>query len=335
MNRPEDCTRFEELLDGLVAGDRPPLSPEEQSFVDGHQARCERCALSAFLFEELGRAGEEPTPGEASLELRARRIVVEEEWQRRRTRSRRWRIAAALGPAAFVVTAVGATVALSLAGVLPWTIQRTEAVDPAGPQSVQPDPVQPDPVGPHPGKTGWDTPGNGNRAGGETAVKGGGLDTGDGGVDIANTRAVALVEPRSLPDGTEGGPPPSIEELLARARRARLDGDWDGSAAAYEALISTHRDTPEAATCLVSLGQLQLEQLDRPADALEAFRQYLALEERGPLAEEAAWGGAAALRQLGRDDEERAALESLLADHPTGMYSDEARTRLGELGDGT
>ena len=343
MRRAGDCGQFEELLDGLVTGDRA-LSPGEQDFVDGHRGHCERCALSASLFEELGRAGDGAGPSEASLELQARRIVVEEEWRRHRARARRWRIAASLGPVAIVLTAAGAAVALSLAGVLPWTLERTDSVEPGEPGGIQPvppppAPVESPPVEPAPAGTRPEVTDTGDRPSaepprrheGREGIPAGG---GGSGVEIATAPEVALAETRSPPEGAEGGPPPSIEVLLDRARRARLDGDWAGSADAYGELIVLHEGTPEAATCLVSLGQLQLAQLDRPGDALESFRTYLAQTEQGPLAEEAGWGAAEALRRLGREGDERIALESLLASHPDGVYSNEARTRLGELGGG-
>ncbi len=371
MSRPDDCQRFEELLDGLAAGDRV-LSSGEGAFVDGHRARCERCALSASLFDELERAGEDGDPGEASLELQARRIVAEEEWRQQRGGRRRRRLVATLGPATAMLALAGVAAALSVAGVLPWTIQWRGEDAP-----VTPDPVTQDEtlevrllttdahfeaevndqeviVSVSRGSVRLELPGGGTRevtAGerlehgtpgtgpqatvphaadaDEERATGGGPSAGTG-----DMPAVALTEPVPTSGGNAAEPLPSIEDLLLRAREARLDRSWQDAAIAYETLIALHGDTPEAATCRVSLGQLQLEQLDRPDDALVAFRHYLATSEGGPLAEEAAWGAAAALRQLGRDDEERAALGSLLAGHPEGLYSGEARARLRELGGG-
>jgi TolA-binding protein len=127
-------------------------------------------------------------------------------------------------------------------------------------------------------------------------------------------------------------PPPAPVEtagsLLADANRSRRAGEAERAIAFYRYLQTRFPRSPEAVVSLVSLGQLLVER-QAPAEALRAFDTYLGGHAAGPLAEEALDGKARALAALGRTEEERAVLRTLLARHPASAYAPRARQRLG------
>jgi len=141
--------------------------------------------------------------------------------------------------------------------------------------------------------------------------------------------AVALAEP--APPAAAALPEPTADDLLHLARQARLAGDWPAAAEAYRYLVERFPDDPLAVTCLVSLGQVQLEHLDQPEAALTSFTAYLAADTAGPLAEEAAWGIARAHLHLGDHDAAREALTRYLDEYPRSLHAGDARGWLEEL----
>jgi len=72
-----------------------------------------------------------------------------------------------------------------------------------------------------------------------------------------------------------------------------------------------------------------LDRLDDPAGALAQFDGYLAQTTHTALAEEALFGRATALSQLGRAEAERETWRTLLARYPSSVYADRARVRMG------
>jgi tetratricopeptide (TPR) repeat protein len=120
-------------------------------------------------------------------------------------------------------------------------------------------------------------------------------------------------------------------EMLARAQSLRSERDWPGAARAYRELIRRHPGSDEARSSLVSLAQVELGKLGRPARALKLFDTYLARAQGGPLALEALLGRARALRALGRTAAERAALERFLDRYPEALQAAEVRGRLESL----
>jgi TolA-binding protein len=126
-------------------------------------------------------------------------------------------------------------------------------------------------------------------------------------------------------------PVPTPEELLATARDLRAARDFTGSIAAYERLVAAYPETPVARTALVSLGQIYLDQGGNPGRALEVFRRYLAASQKGPLAQEAAYGVARSCRAIGDTAAERIALEAFLRDFGTSPKAPSAAERLAEL----
>lgn len=92
----------------------------------------------------------------------------------------------------------------------------------------------------------------------------------------------------------------ATRELLQRAREHQLALDFEAACGAYEELIRSYPDSGAVWTSHVALGQLELEPLDRPADALGHFEAYLTRHPAGMLAEEAWLGSIRALVRLER-----------------------------------
>src|SRR5581483_7156068 len=94
-------------------------------------------------------------------------------------------------------------------------------------------------------------------------------------------------------------------------------------------LIDPFPAAPEAHTVLVSLAKLELDRLGQPAAALQHLDAYLA--HGGPLALEAKLAKVKAYRLLGRSTDEAAAIDDVLASHPSGLEVDELRKRREQL----
>lgn len=116
---------------------------------------------------------------------------------------------------------------------------------------------------------------------------------------------------------------PAANDLLARARALRAEGDLGGAAQAYERLIDAHPRSALALAGLLSLGEVQLER-GRARAALAAFDRYL--RRSGPLAEEASFGRIRALRALDRDTAADAATEAFLRRWPRSAYAGKLRS---------
>jgi tetratricopeptide (TPR) repeat protein len=117
----------------------------------------------------------------------------------------------------------------------------------------------------------------------------------------------------------------SPANLLARAQLLRSDGRYRDCAAAYRQLIARHPRSDEARVALVSLGELELSELSRPALALRAFDDYL--RSHGPLAREARFGRIRALRGLSKTTEEKEAITAFLKDYPDSAQAASLRHR--------
>jgi hypothetical protein len=120
--------------------------------------------------------------------------------------------------------------------------------------------------------------------------------------------------------------PLGASALFGEANKRRLAGDSAGAMARYAELAQRYPQSPEANLAELSLGKLYLAS-GNAERALESFRR--AETSGGGLGSEALWGQASALRTLGRTNDERAALERLLAQYPDGAYAKAARKRLG------
>ncbi len=143
--------------------------------------------------------------------------------------------------------------------------------------------------------------------------------------------AAGPAEKSRVPLGSPRAAQPSIAELMAAAREQKSKADWAAAARTYEELIAVYANSDEAFVARLSLGGLHLRNLGNPARALECYDGYLAARAGGSLAYEALWGEAEALRALGRKDDERRALEALVAEYPSGLNTAAAKNRLAEL----
>ena len=125
-------------------------------------------------------------------------------------------------------------------------------------------------------------------------------------------------------------PPPSAQELLKRARSLVGAGDWQGAVAAYQRLRSLQPKSAESHTVLVALGQIQLDRLAQPRQALRSFEAYLKAGGGG-LAQEARFGSVRALRALGDRSAEARAIRDYLRHHPKSVDAARLERRLTEL----
>lgn len=122
----------------------------------------------------------------------------------------------------------------------------------------------------------------------------------------------------------------SAQDLLARARKLVGQGRWSEAAAGYQRLRENYPKSPESHTVLVALGQLQLDRLGQPAQALRSFNAYL--RAGGALSQEARYGKIRASKALGNKAAEQAAIHEYLKRHPGSMEAASLKRRLAELG---
>ncbi len=157
---------------------------------------------------------------------------------------------------------------------------------------------------------------------------------------IASTPGASAPPPVSPPAGMGAVAAPAtppvvavetVGQLLSQAARLRAQRSWSAVVKVYRRIIQLHPQAPEAATCLVLMGQVQLRQLRQGRAALGSFARYLRLARRGALAPEAAWGRIEALRLLGRRAAERQACVDLLQRYPRSIYAARVTSRLKGL----
>ncbi len=123
-------------------------------------------------------------------------------------------------------------------------------------------------------------------------------------------------------------PKATLEQLLQEARACRIKQDWDCAVAKYRKAVSRYPTRPAAATAMVSAGQILLENMNAPGEALSFFRRYQKRRPSGGLGREALFGECSSLKALGRQSQERACLEKYLEKYPGTLYSKMARSRL-------
>jgi TolA-binding protein len=143
--------------------------------------------------------------------------------------------------------------------------------------------------------------------------------------EVAPEPAVSPAQPAP---STRAAAAEKASALFGRANAKRLAGDEAGSLALYRELGEKFPGTPEAFMAEMSLGKMLLAKGDA-AGALVHFRRYAS--SGGPLAVEAMWGQADALRRLGKTSDERRVLEKLLDSYPDSAYATAARKRLGSV----
>jgi tetratricopeptide (TPR) repeat protein len=152
--------------------------------------------------------------------------------------------------------------------------------------------------------------------------------------DLALLPAASGVRPQPAPEPTaqaepSASAPPSPEGLLEQARALRARGELRRAAEVYRKLHASSPQSASGGAALVSLGELLLSSLHDAQGALDAFDAYLA--RGGALSREASFGRVRALRALGRQGEERRAIERFLTEYPGAPQSRVLRNRLDAL----
>lgn len=139
----------------------------------------------------------------------------------------------------------------------------------------------------------------------------------------AQPPAARDVAPRPTSEGA------NAQDLLQRAREQRAARRYVEAAQSYRQLLKAFPGSTEARAALVSLGQLELGQLDRPEAALRSFQAYMA--HPGTLQQEAEAGAIQALGRLGRKADERRAIEGFLRRYPKSIQAGPLTERLKQL----
>lgn len=154
-------------------------------------------------------------------------------------------------------------------------------------------------------------------------------------LDIHADAADETVEPAGSPSFTGVGPDrsrvPSRAQIKREAQSHQWAGNWKAAARSWHKLISHYPGSAEAHTALVSLGQLEIEKLGRPARARRHFQKYLSRAGGGPLAQEALFGKARAFRALKDSEQEKKTLERFLERFPFAIQAPQAMRRLKKL----
>ncbi len=134
-------------------------------------------------------------------------------------------------------------------------------------------------------------------------------------------RLQEVVELSPVIKKNEGAAPraASASELVAKAQGERKAGRYADAARTYRSILVRYPSSGEAASTRLSLAELQLSQLGAPAEALEAFRQYL--RAGGPLRQEASYGEIRALRALGRTAEARDLSRKFVTTYPDSVQA--------------
>jgi hypothetical protein len=117
--------------------------------------------------------------------------------------------------------------------------------------------------------------------------------------------------------------------MLSDARRLMRNAHFQAAASQYESLRAAYPHSAEAHTVLISLAELELDQLGRPERALVELERYLVVG--GPLSEEARHLRVRALRSLGQREGERRAIEAFLEQYPSSFRAAALQRRLAEL----
>jgi hypothetical protein len=155
------------------------------------------------------------------------------------------------------------------------------------------------------------------------------------------SRGAEAPQSRVAPAPVEPAPPvaPSVASsgatpLFQDAERVRRAGDAKGAERLYARLAAEFPDTREETVARALRGQLLLDELGRPSEALASFDAYLRAQPQGALAEETRAARAEALRRLGRRADEAAAWRELLGANPRSIHAARARDRLAALASG-
>ncbi|MBN2725513.1 MAG: FecR domain-containing protein [Deltaproteobacteria bacterium] len=122
-------------------------------------------------------------------------------------------------------------------------------------------------------------------------------------------------------------------ELFREARNLRIKSRWSESEKVYLDLITRYPENSLAKVALVVRGNLLLNKLNRPSEAVKSFRKYISLNGSS-LAQEAHWGIIRGLRVLGKKSMEIIELNKFLKIYPSSLQREKASSRLNQLKSG-
>jgi len=279
--------------DLLLAARSGNLSLQDEAKLSLHLQRCDRCRAALGV----GRAFDTVLGAQAGDDAIASRIAAHVTGRPQR----RW-LGYALG-GAFLLTGSLAAGAAGTGVLQRWLVDLP--APPAEPPSVAP-PVETRP------------------APGSAVVPSAAVPM----PEVAPPASATAPEPAPSPKRSavsSDALPKSAASLFAEANALRGRGESAEARKLYVELQKRYPSATEAKVSLVSLARLELGA--QPAQALRHFDAYLA-SGHTTLAEEALFGRASALGQLGRAAQERAAWRQLLDRYPSSVYAERAKARL-------
>jgi TolA-binding protein len=299
--------------DLVVRAQRRQLSEIERRVLDAHLAQCEACRAASALGALFG-AIPDAQPGDDQLIARVKNRAV---------RTQRWLRGAGLRAAAIVALLVltsGAAVGawLSHRAAQPRSdealTQDRRSVPSSARSHVSPPRSAPTeiPVVPEPSAEASDEP-----------------------TQPAETERKRRPAQRGADPGPSSTIAPTMAEatpgaVFAQANALRRTGDVRKAIALYQSLRQRFPDSEEARLSALSQGDLLLGE-GEPANAVAAYGAYLRAVPHGALTEEALFGKARGLGQLGQSGEERRTWEELVRRFPRSAYHPAALRRLKEL----
>jgi len=123
---------------------------------------------------------------------------------------------------------------------------------------------------------------------------------------------------------------PKLKQLLAQARAYKKENNWEKALTAYAKIGRYYSHTAEGAASFVVMGNIKLERQGRAASALKNFNKYIALGKT-TLLQEALFGKAKALRQVGRNYEELETLRRFATKFSGSVHIKNVKKRIRDL----
>ncbi len=123
----------------------------------------------------------------------------------------------------------------------------------------------------------------------------------------------------------------SISELMTKAHERKLQGNWKLAAHEYIKIVTAYPNSEAAQVSKVSLGQLFLNRLQQPSEAIKYFTMYLKTNPDGILYLEALTGKASALKKSGKNGDALKLLHEILKKYPEGLHVESIKKSIKKL----
>jgi transmembrane sensor len=130
--------------------------------------------------------------------------------------------------------------------------------------------------------------------------------------------------------GAPGMVDSGAEDLMLAADAARLSGHPAQATPYLEQIVRKYRGDQRAPLAAFTLGRILLYQLERPADAADAFAQARKIQHEGPLSSDALAREAEAADRAGQRQRARGLAEEYVSKYPTGRRLESVR-RYGQF----